>query len=992
MRGRHGRGGSGGPGGDGGSPFYYNELIQQQRYDYSRECYVTETYTITQTVDGGNRGRRGKKGATPAPEPIGGAKGSNGSFQIQVVDGNSSRSYDSRFDLQFVEIKTNHVSKMMKSKTFEFGETVFVTKCKVRNTGGMEMPRQRVMIGVEACKEVSVSQCSARLFLAKNSTLFPGHVMFADEGFLQFDCPFPSNMANRSDFDPVQKVGWIRYSAHQLGPENATDDISKKSDFIEKYQKFHAVPKGDAFFLSFPIENRTGIRGVRSLAPGETTWLKLTLENLTIRDLGDLSSPKRSVCVQFYFGDDQPYDISIRGIEVRGQNGSVIPICPSTSPKGYRENVPFIGARGDITLHLSLKLKGVLIPTAARAALQADIYVQKIDQLLPNGSTIFQSKKRLIQRRIFTLSCQPKFDHDCDADVVIICTTASTQTQVAAWEMMSTKLGLSSKIYSLARYGHLDSGLETENIQLREAFKNKLIVILNEEYHANPNRTESRNSTIRPSQLLSSHYDYDGSTRFMVVGGQRSSVGQLSPTSTASLSVSKSVDSENRKCFRSSLRTALSAERSNGCPLVRSERIGMTVSVKIRTFCRRPSRETMDKIMARRATNMTEWLHKTDHLRPYTVEWNLNESGIPEELHGKSKLLTRVWKIGEIAVRPGAPRYENDVVLVESVRNSNPGSSPFMSLASIDSKSMMHATLKALSLKKLTQVFLRSIHLLARENKAHKEDQTSRTAALGESFGTVADHDEDKPFYSEKNLEVCMVAVDVLIGHFVLDVSNYYHGRFNVENAIERSTVIRELLLSSEINSAVDESLTNDSLKSALKPWFSLLVAGLLCAAKTKDLLPWWNPFSRKQKASRAMVESVELLTTSWQAALDDYVIWGEKKKLDQSVKRYISVDRKKWFVRTRGRWRAGMNHVLSPNNTDRYPRSPGFDPQTTRVRRTFEFDVDDTFKIKKPPKGQSLDPQQARRERQNQQTHAKSRTTVRQNVESDDRDFRHSN
>ena len=233
---------------------------------------------------------RGKNGYTHTDRLLRGNDGSDGTFRILVESDNGIRvPFSRRYDLTFQDSITNHLSDMPGRKTFEFGETVIVSACLVKNTGYMPMPRQRTKIAFEEAQGVDPTWGDC-LFLERNSDLRPGGEKEAHQGHLQYFCPFPSSLG--TDYDPIRKQGTIRYIAHQLGPENNTTDNSLISDFQEKYSHFH--DSAENVSMAFPVENKAGILGIHSLGSRETTMLTVEVEQHLQPELGKKLKGRKS--------------------------------------------------------------------------------------------------------------------------------------------------------------------------------------------------------------------------------------------------------------------------------------------------------------------------------------------------------------------------------------------------------------------------------------------------------------------------------------------------------------------------------------------------------------------------------------------------------------------------------------------------------------------------------------------------------------------------
>lgn len=907
--GRHGRGGSGGAGGRGGSPAHYSTSHDEYR-DGTRYTVYTE-----HVVPGGSNGRNGRRGATPSDYLRPGQNGMKGNFQIRVKEQNGAeRRYEHRYDLAFQSTSTKKLSNMKGKRMFEFGETVIVIACSVKNTGGMETPSHRVAISFDEAHLVQVER-QDRLFLPRNRVLARGDEGNADQGSLRFTCPYPQVMGLGTDYDPVRKDGSMRYRAHQLGPENLSHQLATISDFQERYPHFHEST-ADVAHMAFPIENRDGIRGVRSLAPQETTILELSLNNISNQSFGLQSETERALFVQFYYADDMDYSIPLKDIRVRGDGGRVIDIDSTKKPKGHRHHISFLPRAGDKNIQLSFKLAADEVPTCASAALQADIYIQKIPTLHPDGSFETHTQKRLMQRRQYVVSCQPKFVEEENSDVVLVTTTANNDKQVAAWEfLIKERLGLLPQVYSLSRYGHLDAGRSIESMEMESAFSQKLVIVLNEQYCPQPNVEKRKRATCRPTKLLKSAYDFEQFTRFLVVGGGSKAVEHLSPRATCVNTVAASTRNlaeietkPNRKSFRNDLAEALQNERGEGFQTERVAPVCHKVKIKTTTLFE-PKAQKIEQILVKRTAKMKSWLKRQDALRPYVVEWENHESPVQLE----KKTFRKSWEIGDLKVYTGPPRFQNSMVLVGEEGTGCALSTP----VSIGSRSMLYSTLNAAHFRTKIRCLCRSLEALVDDPK------------------------------SEDHLEVCEVVIDCLVGDFVWDIANYLDGRLKIENAADRAQTLRDLIADEQTFQLVEQSLSNEQLCKVATTQFSVLIASLKCVAKSKDLCPWWSPFSRKHAVRKAMLESISLLEERWQYVLDEETMTAHQEMVESKAKLHIKKDRKKRLVRTKGRWRAALAVMHSPKNVERYPQVAGISPANVRVRKHAEFESGQTTKIK---------------------------------------------
>jgi hypothetical protein len=805
-------------------------------------------------------------------------------------------------------------------KTYQFGETVFVDSCVVKNTGSMETPSKRVMIGFDQVKNVEIN-CQDRIFLDYDSSIPPGEQGIANQGYLRFTCSYPSMSSLGTDFDPIYQDGLIKYNAFQLGPENHCQDPSTISDFQEEYKNFHEST-GEVFHMAFPIENRDGIRGLRSLAAQETTLVELTLSNTSEHNFGDQSATGRAAFVQFYYGDDQEYDIPLDKVEVRGAEGTLVNIDPTSSPKGYRSSIALLPGSDETTLRLSLKFTDAR--PCDRVALQADLYLQKVPTLMPDGSAEVDTTDSLIQRRKFTVSCQPTFSHDEESDVVLVTTESNNSGQVRAWQsLVEDRLGLRPQIYSLSRYGHLKASEGVEAVDgppLMEIFKNKLVVVLNELYLPQPN--QDKTTHCRPSQMMISAFDFDSSTRFLFVGGGVDDVHHLSPKATGVLTIISHTDAlddcnaelrkPNRKSFQRDLREILNNERSVGFPSEPVAPSCCTVNIKIKTR-KRPDSQKVKRVLQNRANDLRNWLQQQDALRPYTVEWA--QLATPQRMN--KSVFSSCWKIGELRVYTGPPRFQNSTFFVGDMASDD--TAGLSTQQSVESRFMLNAAVTATRLDTKIDCCCTSVRALAAS--------------------------EPESIASHSHQEVCDVVSDCLVADFLRDVSDYVDGRMQTGNAEDRFKTLHDLIYSENVSELLYDSLYDEELHKTVIENFSRLLAGVRCVAESKDLKPWWSPFSRKHSVCKAVQESVTLLEDRWISVLNEEKIEAYQKMIEKKAKVYIKEERNKTFLRTNGRWMAALNVIYSPENKERYPQSPGSD--SVRVLRQAELCNGNSRKLK---------------------------------------------
>jgi hypothetical protein len=419
---------------------------------------------------------------------------------------------------------------------------------------------------------------------------------------------------------------------------------------------------------------------------------------------------------------------------------------------------------------------------------------------------------------------------------------------------------------------------------------------------------------------MNSVFDFDESTRFLVVGGQPDTVEHMSPkaSSVNAIEATKMGDTtihqkQNRKTFRDDLTEFIETERAEGFAKERVAPVCDVVQVKTRTLFRTPKKSRYEKIVSARSEKLQAWLARKDKLRHYRIEWEPSDTPTPVE--GQGGLRRKCWHVGEFRIFVGPPRFQNSIVLLGEEPNTSRAilSTP----KAIHSLPTIHSTMSAAPFEVKIKCFRRS--LLARSESE-----------------------------SRKQKEVCTAVRYSLVNDFLLDVSNYYQGKMHVKSVIDRSQTIRSLLSSEAFRELISESLSSDAveLKRLTTTEISLLLAGLQSAAESKDLAPWWSPLSRKHRARRDMQEVVRLFQRRVSSLIDEEEITTEREEISREAKTYIKETRGKFWLRARGRWREALSIVHSPSS----PRQHSQDSLSmlVRSRREAELDAGTSHKVRK--------------------------------------------
>jgi len=450
-----------------------------------------------------------------------------------------------------------------------------------------------------------------------------------------------------------------------------------------------------------------------------------------------------------------------------------------------------------------------------------------------------------------------------------------------------------------------------EGVLLQDAFEDKLVVLLNDVYVPIPNVKAAQRNKCRPSLLLKSAYEHPASTKFLIVGGTTEPVRHLSPI--ASAINTKDIQNKsypNIKTSREHVLLRLAHQRTNGFELDREKPLSFDVCVKMKAFSQ-PTSTTILQEMKKRAKKTARWFNKSDPLRPYEVTW----VPLVESVLAKEGWLS-TWEIGSLHVRVGPPRTQSAFSFVEEPE-ACAATGRLVEPEIIQSRSMMYALLHAASFPAMMSCYCRKL----------SESANYSDAVLGCE-------------------EVLAVIKDCLVGDFIMDITNYDHGRLDVKEVLKRSLTLHRLRYCESLNALLDRSATDEVLQKMLKKHLSTLVGAMKCAARTKDLRPWWKPFSRKFRSGRHMVQALDELEEYWGLVLDAEAIIAEKRRLRDIVKATIKERKKSKFamVSIRGRSRATMAGLHSPRNSETYQNSF----RTARVHGEPDVLAGDSLKIKK--------------------------------------------
>jgi hypothetical protein len=487
----------------------------------------------------------------PNDKLVAGQHGQAGSFSIHVIGQNNEETvYKQRYHLGLASVEERKLSRMEPRDgipTLEFGETVIVPSVSITNTGMMPTPSQRVEIAIDYDFSDGLHMnLKNRLFLRSKACLMPAETGAASQGFLRYTTIKPNREELGDDYGPQQRLGICRFRAFQLGPETLIGTkLSPMSRYSVEYRAFDA-PSGRSFRLAYPVENRSGIIGLRVLGTGEATSIRFSLRNTSSAALGLASESQRALQVQYYLSDDDSSNcVGLEAVKfMKGPVGSsarkrkVLCIDPNRQSedgqKGHTVKIKNLGPGEERDLVHTLMFSTKAKPFS-RASLQVDVLLEDLPRLLPNLETKKAGTFSVVQRRKLVVTCQPTFRNNPSAEVILVTTSVTKATQHQAWmAILEGMLGLKTETYSLTIHGHLDpskdikysfkSGLKVKS--LRDVFRGRIVIVLNDKFAPLPH--EVRHLKCRPSLLMARSQDYHPSTRFLLVGSDSESIQHLS--------------------------------------------------------------------------------------------------------------------------------------------------------------------------------------------------------------------------------------------------------------------------------------------------------------------------------------------------------------------------------------------------------------------------------------------------------------------------------
>ena len=237
-----------------------------------------------------------------------------------------------------------------------------------------------------------------------------------------------------------------------------------------------------------------------------------------------------------------------------------------------------------------------------------------------NEANLSASKVIPVQICQLEVSSEPTYVPSQENHVVLVSCASTTKEQFNTWsDLLTHRLGLNIKHYSVSIYGSLDPDFKSPNggIELAQAFMRKLVIVLDSPFSP----LDKYVSKMEPSRMIpngsqSRTSGYDKSTRWLLAGSLDDAVKQAL---LAHFMVPPNVTNyDSLPAFKRALTEQLQKERKEG--RVSDEHICESV---IRVNYEQDSKNLWSKdkvIIDKEAEAVKKFLEKIDPLRQYVVE------------------------------------------------------------------------------------------------------------------------------------------------------------------------------------------------------------------------------------------------------------------------------------------------------------------------------------------------------------------------------------
>jgi len=164
--------------------------------------------------------------------------------------------------------------------------------------------------------------------------------------------------------------------------------------------------------------------------------------------------------------------------------------------------------------------------------------------------------------------------------------------------------------------------------------------------------------------------------------------------------------------------------------------------------------------------------------------------------------------------------------------------------------------------------------------------------------------------------EMCLSFRNAFNSNFLTETENFILGEFS-KSMFSDDIMIQKFFPS--ISSMMDNKslagfIEENHNKHFVQDELSSLVGQLRSVANSKDLRPWWKPFSSKYRLNKNLMERVGIIEERWGQCIDQDIIQAHTEQIKESVRTHIKKTRKKQRIRVHNRWRKGLRWRFSLN------------------------------------------------------------------------------
>ncbi|MCA9609235.1 MAG: hypothetical protein KC619_26720, partial [Myxococcales bacterium] len=412
------------------------------------------TRTHHHSNPGGSSGPSGASGRNATTPLADGASGTLGHFEIQVhgTDGTVAP-YPDRYRLRlvgFAHTSENH------DGIYEPLERVEVTGLQVRNVGGMPTPPNHpIELTLDSQGWVwPEEQC-----LLLPPAVGPGETATV-EGSLWFAI---QDWQPEGPGEALELVEHIVHAAHLPAAHRA-------------FERYHET--GDAkgrFVVRHPVRV-SAIEALPSLAPGEATRVRFTIESIAGRAFGAESELARTLRFRL-----RPHGSELGADDVQLFDAEDRPV---PFEEGWVHEIDSLDAKGAVAF------EGALAIAPGAAHYRAARFWLSLELAPPDGGP-----PRPIQHRLLEVRVARRYRRLEGCELLLVTNQHTTREQLEAWEALAERVGLPMAVWDVSLEGHLDLTRPIGSGTLRDHLAGGTVVVLDPPL-------DTPLGAVRPHQLI----------------------------------------------------------------------------------------------------------------------------------------------------------------------------------------------------------------------------------------------------------------------------------------------------------------------------------------------------------------------------------------------------------------------------------------------------------------------------------------------------------